>query len=95
MQYVVSKRYIANYVFDQVIQNRLKESIEDIIQGNALNSKMPVLGAIPGTIETKRGTVNNNSSEFLLLVHPYYWSNPLSGSPLNEIFAYFRKIKTF
>jgi uncharacterized membrane protein len=45
----------------------LKESIEDIIGGNALNSKMPVLGAIPGTIEARRGTVNNNSSEFLLL----------------------------
>ena len=60
---------------------------------------MPVLGAIPGTIEAKRGsttgTVNNNGSEFLLLVHPYYWSNSLSGSPINEIFAYFRKGKTF
>ena len=71
----------------------MKESIEDIIQGNALNSKMPVLGAIPGTIEAERGTVNNNGSEFLLLVHPYYWTDSLSGSSLNEIFAYFRKEK--
>ena len=41
----------------------------------------------------KHGTVNNNASEFLLLVHPqpYYWSNSLSGSCLNEIFAYFRE----
>ena len=51
------------------------------------------LGAIPGT--TNHGTVNNNGSEFLLLVHPYYWSDSLSGSSLNEIFAYFRKRKAF
>ena len=77
----------------------MEESIEEIIQRNGGNSKIPVLvGAIPGTIVIKgmHGTVNNNGSEFLLLVHPYYWTDSLSGSSLNEIFAYFRKKeKTF
>ena len=30
----------------------------------------------------KHGRVNNNASEFLLLVHPYYWTNSLPGSRL-------------
>ena len=79
-----------NKFFDQIIQNRL-ENVEEIThQRNAWNSKMSVLYG------PKHGTVNNNASEFLLLVHPqpYYWSKSLSGSCLNEIFAYFRK-KTY